>query len=108
MPGIERFALGYHGPQDACVLVGQRHGGLLPTGTVSERCSPLGDGVAAFVGRHHHWVVARMRGDELAAAQHMAGGIDGVNLDHALGQVDSDAYGFSSRSSTRETSLALD
>ena len=32
-----------------------------------------------------------------AAAQHVAGGIHSVNLDHALGQVDPDAYGFSSR-----------
>ena len=48
-----------------------------------------------------------MRGDELAPAQHMAGTIHGMDLDHALGRVDSDAYGFSSRCSSRETSLAL-
>ena len=47
MPGIERFALGHHGPQDVCVLVGQRHGGLLPAGAVPECCGPLGDGVGA-------------------------------------------------------------
>jgi hypothetical protein len=40
-------------------------------------------------------------GDELvarqgAAGEHMAGGIDGVNLDHALGQIDPDANGLTS------------
>ena len=33
-----------------------------------------------------------------AAGEHLAGSVDGVNLDHALGQVDPDAHGFSSRS----------
>lgn len=32
MPRIEGFTLGHYRPQDACVLIGQGHGGFLPAG----------------------------------------------------------------------------
>ena len=43
----------------------------------------------------------RALGDELvscqgAAAQHLAGAVDRMNLDHALGQIGADANGFTS------------
>ena len=42
-----------------------------------------------------------------AAAQHVAGTVHGMDLDHALGQVAPDAYGFSSRFTLRGSSWNL-
>ena len=58
--------------------------------------------VRAGAGLHGHDAARRQLrtpGDELVARQcaggeHPAGGVDGVHLDHTLGQIDTDANGF--------------
>lgn len=53
MVRIERLAPGHHGPQDACVLVGQRHDRLLPARAIPQRRCPGRDPVGSSVRRHH-------------------------------------------------------
>ena len=51
--GPSLVAARHHGPQDACVLVGQGHHRLLPVRAFSQRHHPLGDLVLSSVRRHH-------------------------------------------------------
>jgi len=51
--GIERLAAGHHGPQDARVLVRQRHNRLLPSRALAQGKYPFRYPVAAALGGHH-------------------------------------------------------
>ena len=50
---VECFCLSHHRPQDVSVLVGQRHGSLLPARSFAQRRRPLRGRIAALVRAHH-------------------------------------------------------
>ena len=53
MVWVESDALGHHRPEDARVLVGQRHCGDLPARALAQRQGPARDRIASLVRRHH-------------------------------------------------------
>jgi len=50
--GIEALFACHHGPQDASVLVGHGHAGLLPTDARRQLSQPQRSGIGAFAGAH--------------------------------------------------------
>ena len=53
MPGVKRHAPRQHRPQDAGVLVGERHHRFLPAAALSQGQRPLRDRVTAAMRGHH-------------------------------------------------------
>ena len=51
--GVEHLAAVHRGPQDASVLVGQCHHGLLPTRALTQGEHPFGYPIIAALGSHH-------------------------------------------------------
>ena len=51
--GVEAFFARHHRPQDASVLVGHGHAGLLPAHARRQLRQPARGRVVAFVGAHH-------------------------------------------------------
>ena len=53
MPRVKCLAPREHGPQDASILVGQRHHGLSPATALAQSQRPLRDRITAAMRRHH-------------------------------------------------------
>ena len=53
MAGVIGFVPGHDGPENPRVLVGERHGGLLPAATLAQSLPPLRDGVVVVLADQH-------------------------------------------------------
>ena len=69
MVGVVALVACHDGPQNPCVLVGERHGGLLPAATLAQSLRPLRDGViVVLAGQHGSLGPLNQQGAQVVAA----------------------------------------